>query len=135
MIILNFPGNEVNIELNHYRDNFYELADAHYFSLLFESIKEIEIKNSTNPIINIGFYLKDGSNKMMMQKNLKINKDNNNDYIINQKFHFFNINEKRFFLKFDDLKIKTKIILTLKNKYHLNNYKILDKFKNCYLVE
>jgi hypothetical protein len=135
MIILNYPGNEVKIELNYYKDNFYELADAHYLSLLFKSIKKIEIKDSTFPITNIKFYLKDWSNKMIMQKSLKIDKGNNNSYKLNQKLNFFDIKEKRFFLKFNNLKKTTKIFVTLDVKYNLKDYKILDNFKNCYLVE
>ena len=135
MIILNYPGNEVKIELNYYKDNFYELADAHYLSLLFKSIKKIEIKDSTFPITNIKFYLKNWSNKMIIQKSLKIDKGNNNNYKLNQKLNFFDIKEKRFFLKFNNLKTTTKIFVTLDVKYHLKDYKILDKFKNCYLVE
>ena len=135
MIILNYPGNEVKIELNYYKDNFYELADAHYLSHLFKSIKKIEIKDSTFPITNIKFYLKDWSNKMIMQKSLKIDKGNNNNYKLNQKLNFFDINEKRFFLKFNNLKKTAKIFVTLDVKYNLKDYKILDNFKNCYLVE
>lgn len=138
IIILNYPnsGKEDKIELRHYKDNFYELFDSHYYSLLFESIKEIEIEDSTDQIINIEFYTKDGSNKLVMLKNLKVNKDKNkNNYTINQKLNVFNIGEKRFFLKFNNLKTKTKIIINLNNKYYLNDYKIIDKYKNCYLVE
>jgi hypothetical protein len=137
IIILNYPvDNESNIELHHYKDNFYELLDTHYYSLLYESIKEIEIKNYQDPIINIEFYTKDGSNKLIMLKNLKLDKDDNkNNYIINQKLDVFNIREKRFFLKFDGLKIKTKIFLTLNGKYNLDDYEIIDNFKNCYLVK
>ena len=58
-----------------------------------------------------------------------------NDYLINQKFTDFKMSEKRFFLKFYNIKKNSKIFVTLKNKYDLGNYKIIDKFKNCYFVE
>ena len=45
------------------------------------------------------------------------------------------MSEKRFFLKFYNIKKNSKIFVTLKNKYDLGNYKIIDKFKNCYFVE
>ena len=71
-----------------------------------------------------------------MLKNLKLDKNNNkNNYIINQKLNFFDIKEKRFFLKFNNLKKTEKIFVTLDVKYNLKDYKILDNFKNCYLVE
>ena len=72
---------------------------------------------------------------MIMQKSLKIDKGNNNNYKLNQKLNFFDINEKRFFLKFNNLKKTAKIFVTLDVKYNLKDYKILDNFKNCYLVE
>jgi len=136
IILLNYPGKEIDVELFHYMDNFYELNDSYFYSDLFESIKKIKIKNLNEPTIRVGFYIKDESNKMIMVKDLRILKKNtNNDYILNQKFNDFKRNEKRFFLKFDNIKEKNKIIITLQNKYSLENYKILDKFNNCYFVE
>ena len=70
-----------------------------------------------------------------MQKSLEIDKGNRNRYKINQKLNFFDIKEKRFFLKFNNLKKTEKIFVTLDVKYNLKDYKILDNFKNCYLVE
>jgi hypothetical protein len=136
LIILNYPGNEIDIKLNYYKDNFYELMDSYYYSTLFESIKNIKIKDFIEPNVNVELFIKNKSNELIMKKKFQILRDNiTNDYLINQKFTDFKMSEKRFFLKFYNIKKNSKIFVTLKNKYDLGNYKIIDKFKNCYFVE
>ena len=135
-IILNYPGKEININLVHFKDNLYELSDYFYYSKHFSDIKRLNIEKFNKENINIEFYIKDDSGKLVMQKNLRAIKSNiNNDYIINQKLNSFKVLEKKFFLKFVNLEEKTTIILTLRNKYDLDSYKILNKFQNCYFVE
>ena len=135
-IILNYPGKEINIELNYYKDNFYELLDSYYYSTLFESIKNIKIKNFMESNVRVELYIKNKSNELIMQKKLQILKDSvTHEYPINHKFTNLKMSEKRFFLKFNNIKKNTKVFVTLKNKYDLANYKIIDKFKNCYFVE
>ena len=135
-IILNYPGKEVNIELLHYKENLYELINYYYYSNLFEYLKNIKIEKFNEPNVNIEFYIKNESDKLVMLKNLQASKnDVTDDYILNQKLSDFKINENKFYLKLINVEKKTKISLILKNKYNLDNYKILDKFKNCYFVE
>ena len=136
LIILNYPGKEIDIELNHYKDNFYELPDSYYYSTLFESIKKIKIKNFMEPNVSIELYIKNKSNELIVKKKIQVLKNNvTNDFPINQKLTDFEMSEKRFFLKFNNIKKDTKIFATLKNRYNLDDYKIIDKFKNCYFVE
>jgi len=136
LIILNYPGKEIDIELNHYKDNFYELQDSYYYSTLFESIKKIKIKNFMEPNVSIELYIKNKSNELIVKKKIQVLKNNvTNDFPINQKLTDFEMSEKRFFLKFNNIKKDTKIFATLKNRYNLDDYKIIDKFKNCYFVE
>jgi len=135
-IILNYPGKELNIELYHYKENLYELRNYYYYSNLFEYIKNIKIEKFNEPNINIEFYIKNKSNKLVMLKNFRAVKNNvTDDYILNQKLSDFKVNEKKFFLKLVNEEKEKKISLILKNKYNLDNYKILDNFKNCYFVE
>jgi hypothetical protein len=135
-ILLNYPGKEIDINLAHHKDNFYELPDYYYYSNYFNDIKKLKIEKFNKENINIEFYIKDESNKFVMQKNLTAIKSNiNNYYLLDEKLNNFKVEEKKFFLKFVNLEKETKIILTLRNKYDLDNYKILDKFKNCYFIE
>ena len=136
IIILNYPGNMIDIQLKYYKDGYYELIDQGYYSKLFETIEEIKIKDFKEPSINIEFYINNEINKLVIVKSLKVVKNEiTNRYIMNQKFNAFEMSGKRFFIKFNKLKDKTKVFLSLKNKHDVNNYNILDKFKNCYFIE
>jgi hypothetical protein len=136
LILLNYPGQEIDIKLHHYKYNFYEFKDPRHYSILFKSLKKIKINNFIEPNIEVEFYIKDGSDKLSMLESIQIVKDlETNDFIMNQKLDVFKLKEKRFFLKFNKLKKEKKIIATLENKYNLNNYKVLDKYKNCYFIE
>jgi hypothetical protein len=136
IIILNYPGKEINLELNHYQDNIYELKDPYFYSTLFSSIKTLKINNFEKKIIHIGFYNKDKSNNLKKLKSLNISELNNEkNFIINQSFTDFKIDEKRFFIKIYELKKTHKLSIKLKNKYDLVDYEILDQFQNCYYIK
>ena len=135
-ILLNYPGKEINIKLIHYKDNLYEFPDYYYYSAYYNDIKSVKIEKFNKENVNIEFYIKNESGLSLIQKKIMAVKNNfNNNYVLNEKLNNFKVNEKKFFLNFVNLKNKTPIILTLKNKYDLDNYKILDKFENCYFVE
>ena len=136
LIILNYPGNEIDLKLNYFKKNFYELNDPYFYSIIANSIKSLEIQGSKKTNIDITFYLKDRSNNFEKLKTLSVKKNSNtNEYIINQSFDDFKIDELRFFLKIDGLEKSSKLIVKLENKYDLKNFKILDKYQNCYFVE
>ena len=136
LIILNYPGNEINIKLSYFENNFYELKDSYFYSLISSSIKSLKIQNYKKSSINITFYLKDKSNNFKKLKTLNINKDkDSNKFILNQTFDDFKMSELRFFFKIDGLEKNSKLVVTLKNKYNLSNFKILDQHQNCYFVK
>ena len=136
MVLLNYPGKEVSIKLQHYKFNFYEFTDPQHYFILFDSIKEIKIENFIKPNIKVEFYIKDGSNKLTMLRNILIVKDSlTSKYIVNQKLDAFKIKEKRLFLKFNKIKNKKRISAVLENKYNIIDYKVLDNYQNCYFVE
>ena len=136
LIILNYPGNEIDLKLNYFKKNFYELNDPYFYSIISNSIKSLEIQGYKKKRINITFYLKDRSNNFEKLKTLNVKKnDKTNEYIINQSFDDFKIDELRFFLKIDGLEKNSKLIVKLENKYNLKDFEILDKYQNCYFVE
>ena len=136
LIILNYPGNEINLKLSYFKDNFYELKDSYYYSLISSSIKSLKIKNFTKPSINITFYLKDTSNNFKKLKTLNVEKNKDtNDFIINQTFNDLKLTGLRFFLKIDGLEKKSELVIKLKNRYDLTNFTILDQYQNCYFIK
>ena len=136
LIILNYPGNEINLKLSYFKDNFYELKDSYFYSIISSSIKSLKIKNFTKSSINISFYLKDTSNNLKKLKTLNVEKNKvTNDFIINQTFDDFKLTGLRFFLKIDGLKKKSELLIKLKNRYDLLNFTILDQYQNCYFIE
>ena len=136
LIILNYPGNEIDLKLNYFKKNFYELNDPYFYSIISNSIKSLEIQGYKKKRINITFYLKDRSNNFEKLKTLNVKKnDKTNEYIINQSIDDFKIDELRFLLKIDGLEKNSKLIVKLENKYNLKDFEILDKYQNCYFVE
>ena len=136
LIILNYPGNEINLKLSYFKDNFYEIKDSYFYSIISSSIKSLKIKNFTKSSINISFYLKDTSNNFEKLKTLNVEKNKDtNDFIINQTFDDFKLTGLRFFLKIDGLEKKSELVIKLKNRYDLTNFTILDQYKNCYFIK
>jgi len=136
LIILNYPGNEINLKLSYYKKKIYELNDPYFYSIISNLIGSLQIQNSIKENIDITFYLKDRSNNFQKLKTINAKKDKNtNDYIINQTFDDFKIDELRFFLEIDGLDEKSKVTIKLRNKYNLENFKIIDQYQNCYFVE
>ena len=146
MIILNYPPRETDlalandlstwIELAHYKDNFYELTDAFYYTSLYKTIEKIHIKGFNETIVNLKFHIKDEAEKFEIVKNLqKVKSDIDKNFILNQKLNIFEVRGKRFFFEFNNIREEEKIFITLKPKHDLNDFTIIDKSKNCYFVE
>ena len=136
LIILNYPGKEINLTLSHFKKNFYELRDPYFYSIITNSIKSLKIENFIKPNINISFYLKDRSNNFQKMNTLNIKRNvTTNEYIVNQSFDFFKIDELRFFVRIDGLKDRSNLTIKLENKYDLANFEILDQYQNCYFIK
>ena len=59
----------------------------------------------------------------------------NKNEIINLIFNELNLSESKLFFKLNNSNEIKNISLTLKNKYNLNDFKILDEFENCFFAE
>jgi len=136
MILLNYPGKEINIGLSHFKNNFYELIKPDFYQIISNSIKSLKIQNFEKSNINISFYIKNELNIFKKLKTLNIQKEEGTDnFIINQIFDDLDMNDNRVFIKIDDLKKTYNLSIKLDNKYDITNYKILDQYKNCYFVK
>ena len=135
IIFLNYPGPEKKIELNKIKNNLYEFKDVEFYKDKYSKIKKIEIISENPPKENftIEIFTVDKSlNKKPVQK---INLLKSTNFPINLSFDKINLSEKKLFFKLDNINDNFKLNLLLINKYFLNQYKIIDKFKNCYLVK
>ena len=135
IIFLNYPGSEKKIELQKIKNNLYEFKDVEFYKDKYSKIKEIEIISKSllqeNFIIEI-FTVDKSLNKKTVQK---INLLKSTNFPINLSFDKINLSEKKLFFKLDNINDNFKLNLLLINKYFLNQYKIIDKFKNCYFVK
>ena len=135
IIFLNYPGPEKKIELNKIKNNLYEFKNVEFYKDKYSKIKEIEIisKSLLQENFTIEIFTVDKSlNKKAVQK---INLLKSTNFPINLSFDKINLSEKKLFFKLDNINDNFKLNLLLINKYFLNQYKIIDKFKNCYLVK
>ncbi len=135
IIFLNYPGPEEKIELHKIKNNLYEFKDVEFYKNKFSKIKEIEIisKSLLQENFKIEIFTVDKSlNKKTVQK---INLLKSTNIPINLSFDKINLSEKKLFFKLDKINGNSKLNLLLINKYFLNQYQIIDKFKNCYFVK
>ncbi len=146
LILLNYPGSELKINLKKINNNLFELSDAYFFSKdKFSKIESVEILNNSNNFKKINWKLdlltidKYGNKKIVkgfninniLTERIKINLD-----VLNKNL---NLNEKKLLLKIknkNSTQIENlQISLILKNKYILEDFQIIDKINNCYYVE
>ena len=146
LIFLNYPGSELKINLKKINNSLFELSDAYFFSKdKFSKIESIEIVNNSNNFKKINWKLdlltidKYGNKKIVkglnikniLTESLKIKLD-----ILNKNL---NLSEKKLLFKIknkNSTQIENlQIYLMLKNKYILEDFKIIDKINNCYYVE
>ena len=146
LILLNYPGSELKINLKKINNSLFELSDAYFFSKdKFSKIESIEILNNSNNFKKINWKLdlltidKYGNKKIVkgfninniLTERLKINLD-----VLNKNL---NLNEKKLLFKIknkNSTQIENlQIYLVLKNKYILEDFQVIDKINNCYYVE
>ena len=146
LILLNYPGSELKINLKKINNSLFELSDAYFFSKdKFSKIESIEILNNSNNFKKINWKLdlltidKYGNKKIVkgfnikniFTESLKIKLD-----ILNKNL---NLNEKKLLFRIknkNSTQIENlQIYLILKNKYILEDFQIIDKINNCYYVE
>ena len=146
LILLNYPGLELKINLKKINNSLFELSDAYFFSKeKFSKIESIEILNNSNNFKKINWKLdlltidKYGNKKIVkglnikniLTESLKIKLD-----ILNKNL---NLSEKKLLFKIknkNSTQIENlQIYLILKNKYILEDFQIIDKINNCYYVE
>ena len=146
LILLNYPGSELKINLKKINNSLFELSDAYFFSKdKFSKIESIEILNNSNNFKKINWKLdlltidkyrnkeivKGFNIKNILTESLKIKLD-----ILNKNL---NLSEKKLLFKIknkNSTQIENlQIYLILKNKYILEDFQIIDKINNCYYIK
>ncbi len=145
LILLNYPGPEIRINLKKINGNLFEFQDSEFFSDKFDKIESIEIFNNSenlekiNWTINILTIDKSKNKKKIkvlnvknfLNESLKIKLDLlfENLNLIGEKFYFEIINKD--ISKFKNLQLH----IVLKNKYILKDFQIIDRKDNCYYIK
>ena len=144
LILLNYPGPEIRIDLKKINNNLFEFNDAAFFSNKFDKIESIEIVNNSKNFEKINWKIDIITiDKSRNKKNIKafdIKAFLGESVKINLEVFFENINlgGKKFYFKIKNGNISRyknlQLKIVLKNKYILENFQIIDSINNCYYV-
>jgi hypothetical protein len=141
-ILLNYPGEIINLELRENNKNEYELRNYKFFKYLIQNNFNIEILNYSNNKKHQTFELelstKDQNkvNQVIKKINIRFEENTKKKILVN-----FQINEHliydKIYLKFNNLEIDKTNNLKISsiNKFLLKDYNIINNEDNCYLVE
>ncbi len=133
-ILLNYPGKEITLNLDHTSGNFFELKDTYFYSTISTQIKFLYVNNPNLSELKIEFYELDSNNSLQKIKTFNLKKNRNEEnFQINQNLNEFNLNEKNLFVKLNNTNF-SEIKIIFENKFILNEYKILDQYNNCYVI-
>ena len=144
LILLNYPGPEIRIDLEKINSNLFEFEDAEFFSNKFDKIESIEIVNNSKNFEKINWKIDIVTiDKSRNKKNIKafdIKAFLGESVKINLEVFFENLNlgGKKFYFKIKNGNISRyknlQLKIILKNKYILENFQIIDSIDNCYYV-
>ena len=138
--MINYPGKKINIELPLINNTFFELKKNTY-SLGRVSKEKIELSLDDKTInkLKIEFYNYDSSDNLEKFYTLEIAKSSSeNKFNLDNINNELNIGKKNIFLKIISNKgiyLNENLKLIFQNKYQLDKLKILDNYKNCYLIK
>jgi hypothetical protein len=144
LILLNYPGKEINIFLNRENNNFYQLKDVYFYSLISKNIKSLSIdkgKSNIKDNLKIEIYLKDKVNKFKKIKDINFGNLIDKETIkqINFQLNNLNLGEEKMFFKIKNLtnKQEQKLILKIKltNKFIIDDFDIIDNKNSCFYLK
>ena len=143
--MLNYPGSKFKVNLRKIENNLFELKKTFFLYDKFNNIESLEVINKSNNFNKINWKLEvitvDASEKKKIVKKFNIENYLDENLIIKLDILNENLNlrEKKFYIeiknknnsKIEDLQM----YLTLKNKYILEDFQIIDNIDNCYYIE
>ena len=143
LILLNYPGPEIRINLEKINQDLFEFKDVEFFSSKFDNIESIEIVNYSKIFEKINWRLdifkidKSRNKKNVKTFNIEGFLQDGLKVELDLFFKNLNLGEEKLYFKIENISKFENIQLqiVLKNKYILDNFKIIDKFDNCYYVK
>ena len=144
LILLNYPGSAIKVNLKKLNNNLFEFKDAQFFLDKFEKIQNLEILNNSKDFKKISWKIsiveidKNRIKKEIKKFNFKDFLEENLKIELNLPLKNLNFDSDRLYFEitsenkneFENLKLN----ILLKNKYILDNFQVIDKFNNCYYI-
>ena len=138
-ILINYPGEEIDIKLPLFDKKFFLLKKNNYS--LARSSKEIiklDLKDKTIKNLSIEFFSSDNFKNKKKKFSLNIKKSDNKVFIIENSENRLDFGKKNIFLKITSEKgiyTNDEVKLIFQNRYQINTSKVLDNYQNCYLIK
>jgi hypothetical protein len=136
-ILLNYPGKDINRNLEKINNNLFEFTDLFFFSNNFYQIKKIIINNNFYNDLKLIIYTKNKLNYKKIIKTVNINSESIDNFYI--KFDEIDLDETKLYFEVQRDKIISKnnieINLVLENRYIFDEAQVIEKFKNCYYIK
>jgi hypothetical protein len=136
-ILLNYPGKDINRNLEKINNNLFEFTDLFFFSNNYYQIKKIIVNNNFYNDPKLIIYTKNKLNFKKIIKTLDINSDSFDNFYV--KFDEIDLDETKLYFEIQNEKIISKnnieINLVLENRYIFEETEVIEKFKNCYYIK
>ena len=99
IIILNYPGKKIHVDLVSMGNNVFEFKDPYYFSTISKNIKKIYSKKIDLKIDYLEFYKNNHFTNSNLLKKSKLSYKDLNEYDLQINLEEFEIEENRLFIK------------------------------------
>ena len=142
LILLNYPGENINLNYSILFNNTYEVANLYFYEDKIDQIDNITFYFREK--IKQDFSLQLFSNSKLNHKKL-LKKITNGNIITENKYKFnLNLNLEKIGLKENSLIFKIdnpnnvpikEIKIIAKNKININDFRLIDHYQKCYVLE
>ena len=136
-IVLNYPGEKIQVDLVGLGNNIFEFKDPYYFSTISSNINKIYSKKTDLKIDYLEFYKNDYLNNSNLLKKIKFSYGNLKEHNLKINLEEFEIEENRLFIKIISNKFYGKssgLKMELENRLNINDYEIIHNYENCYFL-
>ena len=136
-IVLNYPGEKIQVDLVSLGNNIFEFKDPYYYSTLSDNINKIYSKKTDLKIDYLEFYKNNYLNNSNLLKKIKFSYGNLKEHNLKINLEEFEIEENRLFIKIISNKFYGKssgLKMELENRLNINDYEIIHNYENCYFL-
>ena len=136
-IVLNYPGEKIQVDLVGLGNNIFEFKDPYYFSTISSNINKIYSKKTDLKIDYLEFYKNNYLNNSNLIRKSKLSYDNLKEHKLQINLEEFEIGENRLFIKIisNELYGKSSALkIELENRLNINDYEIIHNYENCYFL-